>query len=34
MSEVYVVVPFDSLDDDEFIYPAVYYFQPATGDLQ
>ena len=33
MSEVYIVVAFECLDDDEFIYPAVYYFQPATGDL-
>ncbi len=29
----YIVVPFDRLEDDEFVYPAVYYFQPATGDL-
>lgn len=29
----YVVVAFESLEDDEFVAPSAFYFQPATGDL-
>lgn len=30
--EVYIVVPFDSLEDDDFIAPSAFYFRPASGE--
>jgi len=30
--EVYIVVPFESLEEDEFVAPSAFYFRPASGE--
>ena len=30
--EVYIVVPFESLEEDDFIAPSAFYFRPASGE--
>ena len=30
--EVYIVVPFESLEEDDFVAPSAFYFRPASGE--
>ena len=30
--EVYIVVHFESLEEDDFVAPSAFYFRPASGE--